>query len=132
MFAPDGTLLPYVQWYNAKIRALESDPCNFPTGVGGILYPPNVLDSRVVDDTLFMNLCPTADDVWFKACSLMKHTKCKFVFTYEKPMEMHTTLRDAQDIGLFKKNVEGNMNDKYLKDVFEYFNLDKDKIQENK
>lgn len=131
MFAPNGELLPYVEWYNAKIKPLESDPCNFPTGVGGVLYPPHVLDSQVIDDTLFMNLCPTADDVWFKVCSLIKHTKCRFVFTYEKPMEMHTSLRDVQDIGLFKQNVENNMNDKYLKNLFDYFSLNKKAIEES-
>lgn len=130
MFAPDGTLLPYVSWYDAKIKSMESDPCNFSTGVGGILYPPNSLDIRVIDDTLFMKLCPTADDVWFKACSLIKHTECKFVFTYEKPMEMHTTVRNVQDMGLFKQNVEGCMNDKYIRGVFEYFGIDKATIYE--
>lgn len=130
MFAPDGTLLPYVSWYDAKIKSMESDTCNFPTGVGGILYPPNSLDIRVIDDTLFMKLCPTADDVWFKACSLIKHTECKFVFTYEKPMEMHTTVRNVQDMGLFKQNVEGCMNDKYIRGVFEYFGIDKATIYE--
>lgn len=76
-----------------------------------------------------MNLCPTADDVWFKVCSLIKHTKCRFVFTYEKPMEMHTSLRDVQDIGLFKQNVENNMNDKYLKNLFDYFSLNKKRLK---
>lgn len=130
MFAPDGTLLPYVSWYDAKIKSMESDTYNFPTGVGGILYPPNSLDIRVIDDTLFMKLCPTADDVWFKACSLIKHTECKFVFTYEKPMKMHTTVRNVQDMGLFKQNVEGCMNDKYIRGVFEYFGIDKATIYE--
>lgn len=132
LFSPDGTLLPYIQWYNANIKAMETDSCNFPTGVGGILYPPHSLDSRVIDDSLFMTLCPTADDVWFKACSLMRHTNSKFVFTYEKPMDMHTSLQDVQDVGLSKQNVEGAMNDKYLKKVLDYFSLDKDTIEKNK
>lgn len=131
LFGSDGELLPYVKWYEAKLKSLEFDPCNFPTGVGGVLYPPHSLDERVIEESLFMEKSPTADDVWFKACSLVKHTKCKFVFTYENPMSMHTSLRDVQDSGLFRLNVNGNKNDVCIKNVFTYFGLDFKTIQNN-
>lgn len=61
-----GIPMPYLQWKSCKITG-ESSILNFATGVGGVLYPPHSLDSRIFDEQSFMTLCPTADDIWFFA-----------------------------------------------------------------
>ncbi|WFP61753.1 acyltransferase family protein [Mesorhizobium sp. WSM4904] len=56
-----GDLAPYEKWHFDK----EADPrLLFPTGVGGVLYPPGSLSAEVTDEALFLKLCPNADDVW--------------------------------------------------------------------
>jgi hypothetical protein len=47
----------------------------FPTGVGGVLYPPRALHPDVLRKDLFMTLCRTNDDVWFKFMALAQGTK---------------------------------------------------------
>lgn len=41
----------------------------------GVLYPPGSLDGRVHDFDLIRRLCPTTDDVWFWAMSLVAGTE---------------------------------------------------------
>lgn len=62
-----GRLAPYADWELATAAISAGGPGDllFPTGVGGIYYPPGALDPRVMDKTLFQALCPRADDVWF-------------------------------------------------------------------
>lgn len=63
---PDGSFRPYGEWHMAApARADTPDGLLFPTGVGGVLYPPGALDPRVLDAAIFRALCPRADDVWF-------------------------------------------------------------------
>lgn len=47
-----------------------------PTGSGGVLYPPGVLDPMVFDVEAFQALAPNADDIWFKMASLKAGTRC--------------------------------------------------------
>lgn len=48
-------------------------------GIGGVLYPPNVLSKKVIDRSVFMRLAPTNDDIWFWLMGVMVGTKVKVV-----------------------------------------------------
>lgn len=63
----DGTLEPYDQWELATSRreATGDRELPFPTGVGGVLYPPGSLPPETLDEAAFMELCPRGDDIWF-------------------------------------------------------------------
>jgi len=63
----DGTLPPYSQWERdvQDGAARRASGGIIPTGVGGILYPPESLDPLVADSALAARLCPTCDDFWF-------------------------------------------------------------------
>ncbi|TNC46439.1 glycosyltransferase [Rubellimicrobium rubrum] len=65
--SPDGSLMPYAQWDLATIKrqAPSERHALFPTGVGGILYPPQSFDHEVFNEDNFMRLCPRGDDIWF-------------------------------------------------------------------
>jgi hypothetical protein len=54
---------PYRSWRKLA-RPGESSPLVFPTGVGGVLYPPGSLHRDVLDEETFTALCPTSDDAW--------------------------------------------------------------------
>jgi hypothetical protein len=59
-------IIPYNEWRGC-VRTIELHRRIFPTGVGGILYPPHSFSSEVLNVEKFKRLAPTADDVWFWA-----------------------------------------------------------------
>ena len=84
-FDADGRLRPAINGRlltppslvdNVLSQEFSSEPSllAFPFGFSGVLYPPHSLDERVFDVPLFKYLCPTEDDVWFKAMALLKGT----------------------------------------------------------
>ena len=62
--AADGTLLPYAQWELDSTRTAASTS-HFPTGMGGVLYPPGIFAAEVLQIDAFRALCPRGDDIWF-------------------------------------------------------------------
>ena len=75
----NGTLLPYRDWNINSPTYLGPSLDLFPTGVGGVLYAPWHLSNEVLNETVFIDLCPSADDIWLKAMSLLAKTPCKKV-----------------------------------------------------
>ena len=59
----DGSPKPYGEWEQSLLSP-DSGPLLFPTGVGGVLYPPKTFDSEFFDVPKFRRLAPLADDVW--------------------------------------------------------------------
>lgn len=59
-----GMPLPYKMWEGETTDGTASK-LTFPTGVGGVLYPPGSLHPDVLSAPIFMTECPNADDVWF-------------------------------------------------------------------
>ena len=62
------------KWYDFILKKYHLNPCAMQTGVGGVLYPPNALDTSMLDANLFMKLAPTNDDIWFWAAAVSKGT----------------------------------------------------------
>jgi hypothetical protein len=114
----DARPLPYLQWRHST-RQTPSHLV-FPTGVGGVLYPPASLPSIADNQHLALTLCPTTDDVWFKVMALMAHTPTAVVSdTFQ---EFHTTRRTQRD-ALIHVNVEGQGNDRQLAAALDHFDL---------
>lgn len=70
---------PYRKWrkykcYDFILRKFHFNHLSMQTGVGGVLYPPHSLDKEMLDPTLFMNIAPTNDDIWFWAAAVSKGT----------------------------------------------------------
>ena len=62
----DGRLAPYASW-ERRVKDQESLSPGvdvFPTGVGGVLYPPASLPEQTTDLALIKRLSPTCDDSW--------------------------------------------------------------------
>lgn len=128
-----GHVIVYRAWYlclerDGKLRRYRScmddthggDRPSFnilPTGNAGILYPPGSLDERVFDTDLMMQLCPGADDIWFKAMTMLNGVKSRRVNPKNfMPRELNT-----KGPKLWKTNRD--YNDLYLKNVFDHFGL---------
>lgn len=116
-------LLPYSQW-KWNQNEVEASLLNFPTGVGGILYPPHSLDDEVFNESVFMDICKYADDIWFKAMAIKNGTLTKKVYTHSSRGDDYLVNEEVQDIGLGKINITGKyLNNKQLTDVFSKYNL---------
>lgn len=117
-----GELIPYNQW-ESRCSELGANKRYFLTSGGGVLFPPDSLDSEVFNQEVFMSICPDADDVWFTAMALKKGTPISKVFTRnmhgEDYMENHQVLEE----GLYYKNVMQNGNDHQLQAVFSKYSL---------
>jgi hypothetical protein len=116
----DTELLPYLSWKKAAGIVQPSFELFF-TGVGGVLYPPNSLHKDVLNKKLFLALAPNADDIWFKAMSLLNGTKVMQVF--EDSIEFPIINQKSQESALWKTNNGQQENDIQLKKVFDYFKL---------
>ena len=76
--------------YNRGNRILKNEPYNnwpfvenltcpqhdvFPTGAGGVLYPPHCCNEFVTDMGVIKKTCLRADDLWLNFMSRLNHTK---------------------------------------------------------
>lgn len=114
-------VLSYKKWGNKNDNLL----LNFPTGVGGVLYPPNCFHSEILNEKKFMELCPKGDDIWFKVMSLLKNTECQQIIS-DNFEENFLAIDSTQKITLYENNVLNGENDIQIAKVFnEYQILDK-------
>jgi len=118
----DGTIKKYKEWKYCADGIEGPSHLLFPTGEGGVLYAPGMLNIEVTNEKLFTRLCPTADDVWLKAMSLLNNYSCKKISPQKTSF---TQIKGTQTKALWKENTaEGAVkNDNQIKLVFEYFNL---------
>jgi hypothetical protein len=110
----------YVKWtWNYGFSDIS--PLNFPCGNGGVLYPPGCFNKEVFNQNVFLDICKYADDVWFKAMSLLNNTQSVKLNTYNDRNSIPEQV--FQDTALTKMNIDNSMNDKHLKAVFDKYNL---------
>jgi len=118
----NNELEKYAKW-TAKYEFFDVSPLNFPTGVGGVLYPPNCFNEEVFNEKVFMDICAFADDVWFKAMSLLNGVMAQRIFTHNKKDDEHLRNETAQYSSLSQINIDKQMNDIQLRAVFDKYNL---------
>jgi hypothetical protein len=114
--------VPYSKW-DWEYRGLDDSVLNFPTGVGGVLYPPHCFPPEVFNKEVFREICGYADDVWFKAMSLMNGVLSRKAYSRDKGGKDYLVNNNMQDITLAQKNNDGSKNDIQIKAVFEKYNL---------
>jgi hypothetical protein len=107
-------LAPYASW---TMNATSNEGVLFPTGIGGVLYPPGCFLPLVTDETLFMELAPTADDVWFFFCARLNGGKARLA----KRSFNIVNWRSTHHSGLAQDNVISGQNDVCIQKVVTYF-----------
>lgn len=65
---------PKFHWYDFLLKRIHAGYDILQTGVGGVLYPPHSLHPDMLNPDLFMNIAPTADDIWFWAATIRNGT----------------------------------------------------------
>ena len=116
------SLGPYIKWPSITHQAVS--PLNFPTGVGGVLYSPGCFNEEVFNEAVFLDICPLADDVWFKAMALYNGMQSKKAITLSPVGDEFLINKSVQDIRLdLQNNGKQNLNDVQLKAVFDQYDL---------
>jgi hypothetical protein len=80
-FKDDNNLENYMKWDFCR-NDYEISKLNISIGIGGILYPPNVLYKDVTNKEFFLSLAPNADDVWLYAMALKNGILSKKAYTH--------------------------------------------------
>lgn len=83
------------------IRYKDSTFRNTITGCGGVLYPPHCLSEEATNESKFMSIMPTQDDVWFWAMAVLNKTPVRMVASYDINL---LTVDNTQQYGLCKIN----------------------------
>jgi hypothetical protein len=108
----DGLPKPYETW-KMGIRQVAVSPLIFPTGVMGVLYPPDVFHEDVCNSGLFTQLSPTADDVWLYWMWRLNGHCGRQVGAKKRVIGWPGT----QDAPLKQVNVEQNGNDRSIQNL---------------
>lgn len=124
MFDKDNCILSYVHWRHVGNEDKTSTPFLIGIGVGGILYPPHCLDSEVLNQDVFMDLCPYGDDIWFYAMALKNKSKTIKLATQNIEGDFEE-IYDKVPYALCAQNLSGseNRNDRQFKAVFDHYQL---------
>ncbi len=118
---PDGRIDAYDRWQYLAPGVRGPSSLLFPTGVGGVLYPPGSLAAECTDSDAFLALCPTQDDIWLKAMAVRQGTLAKKIAPNSRDFQ---TIRGTQKQALSYINTgEGGQNDAQLKAVFDRYGI---------
>lgn len=98
------------------------------TGVGGVLYPPHIFTDEIFNESVFMSICPTADDIWFKAMELLAGIKVKRAEVHNASGIEFMTNEASQIVNLNSTNVGGGQNDIQIKAVFKKYGINAQSI----
>lgn len=123
----NGCLISYVKW-NKNVIPDAPSFLNFFTGVGGVLYPPKCLDPEVLNESVFMDICRYADDVWFYAMAVKHGTLIERAETNSYRGDPFIIIESPLEIGLSLENAniivnDVCRNDVQLKAVFEKYGI---------
>lgn len=120
----NNKLKSYMKWDLTVVEGEKNSPFLFPTGVGGVLYPPNCFSAEVFNKDVYSSICPYADDIWFYAMELLNDIKVVHVYT-GYPEGYYLLLPSSSIDALSKENtnVVNCRNDVQINAVFEKYNL---------
>ena len=120
-YGKNGEIKPYRKWkHNYGCKIPTPLPRLFVTGIGGVLYPSNSLDSMVMDIAKARDICPMADDVWLNFSAYRKNTLIVGSGKYNKDF---INVGQTQKEKLVAQNVMSGGNDKQIEAVIKYLNI---------
>ena len=120
-FNYDNTFRRYNEWDFAD--DFSTSYCNFSTNGAGTLFFPNSLSELTTDDSLFLKLCPSCDDVWLWAMAVLNKTKITSIGNPLKHLTYVNILRENNandEYTLWEDNKEG-INDISINNMLEQF-----------
>lgn len=117
----DGKLRPYRKWVHNIKCVNDASLLYVPTGVGGVLYPPNSFHQDIFDVGTFKEICSLADDLWIKVATLRNHSSVIITPYFTKDL---INVGTTQRVKLVSSNSWGGGNDIQFKKVLDFFNIE--------
>ncbi|MCB1706408.1 MAG: hypothetical protein KDI17_16195 [Halioglobus sp.] len=118
----EARLAPYREWEYVSSEERPSS-LTLPIGIGGVLYPPGIFHHDVFVESKFMSLASNADDIWFKAMSLLCGVKCKKTNDARTFYSRFFEIPGSQLNALHHTNLLGQENDVQIASVFGRYQL---------
>lgn len=118
-----GKYFPYNEWKNMGNND-KDDAISF-IGYEGVCYPPHIFDKEILNQSLFMSLCPTADDIWFWAMEERQNIKRKYILPYLKHAYVNQCeeyLENVEDTLMHINSKKGGNNEQF-EAVIEHYGL---------
>jgi hypothetical protein len=119
----NGQLLPYKQW-TFESSHIDNGPFTFLTTGAGTLFPAGLLPTEMADSSLYLDLSPSADDVWINLMCVKAGIKRIKIADDRNFKQRFLELPQNQDIALNASNVHQSNNDKQIQQIVEYFKMD--------
>ncbi len=111
----DKKLLPYLNWkWEHNDYSLPSFAV-FPTGCGGVLYPPGVFNgTKLLDKMMISTICRNNDDIWLKWNYSGNGVKAVIApgNLWHKTYDIY-----INDLGLNVSNIDGGENDRVIREL---------------
>ena len=115
----NGKILPYKQWTDNTIPGIPS--INYlAVGVGGILYPPKLMNNSLFNKNQILECCPSADDIWLKCMQIINIPEIKVIQT--SICKQHS-IPTTQNTALYHSNLGKNENDIQIDNLQKRFNF---------
>jgi hypothetical protein len=102
-----GIRKSYKRW-DATTQSTEISDDIFPIGVEGVIYPPKIFTEEVFNTDIYKNLCPTADDIWFKFMYKIAGVKSGLSSPRNLQTRLITEIPEATSTSLFNTNQTAN------------------------
>lgn len=136
-------LIHRITWHNSVIdsynkwehhfKMCSANKSNFLLGVGGVLYPPDVFYTDILNEDLFMSLTPCADDIWFYFMVILNNRSIRQI---KKPLTNLCFINPYREYGitegttLMQQNVGENKNDIQFKNVLAHYGISEQRFIE--
>lgn len=114
---PNGEIADYMSWKKVQKGDVPRSDL-FLTSGGGNLYPPGCFSSMFFREDIFMEICPTADDLWQYALLLLNGYKFKLVPSSSREI---ITWRGSQQDALWHTNLNFGQNDVQFRKIRDLF-----------
>jgi hypothetical protein len=116
-FDENGSIKKYNEWLYQHSKLIDTPSMLlFPTGVGGVLYPPKCLHPEVYNLESIKKLTFKNDDIWLKFMEVMNGTPVVATTPF-----INKKVKGSQKVALNQGNVQGQGNDVYIKNIIEAY-----------
>lgn len=126
-----GKIVDYSKWNQSYIpSSLHPSFLFMATGVGGVLYPPHLLNLNILLNLKYINKYIEVDDLWLKTVEIISGVPT--VICGSKLEKNRIEIPSAQKVGLAKTNVDLGQNNIKLKELEKEFDITHKLIQKEK
>lgn len=118
----DNKIIDYSDWHQCYFPKKSSPSFLFmPTGVGGVLYPPHLLNLNILLNLDYINKYIDVDDLWLKNVEILSGVPT--VICDANLEKNRIEIPSAQKVGLAKKNVDLGQNNVKIEELDKDFNI---------